>query len=160
MADTALVQSWFVRVDRQEVGAFDEVQLLAFIRGGLIEAQIRPGSADDEFPWLPLSSHPPFATALGNAPKRAPTTTKGRNSGPKPVLHWVNAALAIALVALAAYSMRNGARATQPSTQASATRAVDPPRPKRRLRSLPTTPYSGESRSWEGMATMLQLNLD
>jgi hypothetical protein len=150
MADTALVQSWFVRVGRQEIGVYDEVQLLAFIRGGLTEAQIRPDSADDEFPWLPLGSHPPFATALGEAREsgRGRSERKHLRVGSLLVIAAVGSGLGFVLAVMVDHSLKNRAagNAVAPAPSITGTGGAQPmqlstgdraPRVRRRLSGSP-----------------------
>src|SRR6478752_2171730 len=95
MADTVRVENWYLRAGGLQTVPFSEAHLLVLIQGGLVDAQIRPDSAADDFPWLPLDSQAPFAEAARRVRERDAIVQPVRSS--KPLLYWVNGALVLAL---------------------------------------------------------------
>jgi hypothetical protein len=97
MAHTERVVQWFLRLNGNVEGPFAEDVIVARVRAGMVQGELRPATADDTFPWLPLASHPPFAAALQEALR---TSDKSHQQVVSPSQVSPRAALSVDAVAL------------------------------------------------------------
>lgn len=122
VADTVRAERWHLEILSARSQPYHDAEVLELIRHGLTSIRIRPEAADDDFPWVPLESHPPFAMAVA-ARGVKPNHPAGAERKHRAPLGWVAASalltgLCVALYFQAATVPHHGSPPPEPSNGA------------------------------------------
>jgi hypothetical protein len=102
VADTVRAARWHLEILGAPSEPYHDAEVLELIRHGLKSIRIRPEAADDDFPWVPLDSHPPFAAAVA-ARGATPSHSSTAQRKTRPPLGWVAACALLTGICVALY---------------------------------------------------------